>query len=147
MSFRDHITKTVRLAEWRTSQLGRLVPNIGGPSSSSNKRRLFYGAIQSTVLYGGQVWRPATRKKTNLNVLERLHKRALLRMMSAFRPSTLAALQIATGIMPIEILAFGRKHVFKNGHKSRSNVFDIVEEMWQEKWEEHNNIAHSGLKS
>lgn len=51
MSFHNHITKAVGLAEGRASQASRLMPNIGGLSSSKSRLLCLWGRFQMKTMF------------------------------------------------------------------------------------------------
>lgn len=89
-------------AEERLSVLSKLMQNISGPSSE--KRLLLYGVVQSIVLYGAHIWAGATDIQKYKKMLERLQRRALLRVVSGYRTISTEAVQVLAGIPPLNLM-------------------------------------------
>lgn len=95
-----------------TANLGRLMTNVGGPSS--NRWRLLMTAIQSIVLYGSDVWADALRKELYCKILAALQRRAALRDTSAYRKLSQPAILIVAGVIPVILLAKEKKCDYTN---------------------------------
>ncbi|XP_011864574.1 PREDICTED: uncharacterized protein LOC105560225, partial [Vollenhovia emeryi] len=54
--FEGHLAAAANRARARATQLGRLLPNLGGPDDKV--RRLYANVVKSVVLYGAPVWAP-----------------------------------------------------------------------------------------
>jgi len=54
LSFVEHATSVAAGVKIATVELGRLMPNVGGPSQC--KRSLLMSVVHSRLLYGAQVW-------------------------------------------------------------------------------------------
>lgn len=139
----EHIKRTVKKAEERMSSLHRLMPNIGGPSST--RRLLLYGVIQSILLYGAPTWFSAMKYRRYRDMYERTQRKALLRVASAYRTVSGKALQVITGTVPIDLLVEERRILFESGQGhlegKRVEVRERSLERWQNDWDRLENVA------
>ncbi|KAJ8911986.1 hypothetical protein NQ315_003268 [Exocentrus adspersus] len=113
--------KNVRI-EWQLLGLAKLMPNIGGPVAS--KRRLLAAVVQSILLYA------APRK-------------ALIRVISAYRTISAAAAQVISGTPPIHLLVEEHKNVFEgnSGYENNKEARQQTLRKWQAEWEAHEGTA------
>ncbi|KAJ8970849.1 hypothetical protein NQ317_019123 [Molorchus minor] len=70
----------------------RLMPRVGGPSSS--KRLLLYNVVASTMLYGAEVWHSSLRIKAYKALMDKTQRKALLGVAGAYRTTSTEALQV-----------------------------------------------------
>lgn len=141
LSFRTHVNQVVQKAEKKTAALTRILPNIQGPSWS--KRVLLNAVVQSTLLYGAPIWYKVLNIKKYKQQLEKVQRKTMLRIASGYRTISTVALQIITGVIPIDLLIEERRFLDEigNGHlvdvrnRARERTYDL----WQERWE--NNIG------
>ncbi|KAJ8967279.1 hypothetical protein NQ317_001949 [Molorchus minor] len=98
LNFGEHIKKTSEKAEKKMSALTRILPNIGGPGMPG--RRILYGVVESVILYAAPVWYMALDIHRNLERLQSVQRRALLKVASGYRTISTAAIQVITGIPP-----------------------------------------------
>ncbi|XP_026320752.1 uncharacterized protein LOC113230862 [Hyposmocoma kahamanoa] len=61
-NFHEHLRRLCPRLVSAAAALGKLLPNVGGPSSDC--RRLFAGVIRSMALYGAPIWAEALTAKT-----------------------------------------------------------------------------------
>lgn len=90
--------------------IGRLMPNILGPSTS--KRKLLGSVVNSKLLYASMSWaEEATRTAKNRAAMTRPQRQIALRTIRAYRTvSTEGALLLAS-IIPADLLTLERKRV------------------------------------
>jgi len=103
-TFRGHFDRLLARADGMVAALGRLMPNIGGPSG--RRRRLYASIVQSVIMYGAPVW--ALDIGRNRRLRERLaavQRRVALRVISAYRTVSRDAAAILAGLLPGDILA------------------------------------------
>ncbi|KAF2902776.1 hypothetical protein ILUMI_03404 [Ignelater luminosus] len=119
-----------------------------GPATAqySKKRAMLYGAVQSIVLYGAPVWSPALNINKYRRELERTQRGGLLRVASAYRTASTVALQIITGVIPLDLLVLERKYVHDHAGeddlatvKLRAREVSLVE--WQHRWDGNRDKA------
>ncbi|KAJ8967337.1 hypothetical protein NQ317_007982 [Molorchus minor] len=101
-TFGPHIRKAAEKASRRAAALMRLMPRVGGPSSS--KRLLLYNVVASTMLYGAEVWHSSLRIKAYKALMDKTQRKALLGVAGAYRTTSTEALQVITGIPPLDLV-------------------------------------------
>lgn len=140
LAFGEHIKRAVIKAEERVAMLSRIMPNIGGPSNG--KRKVLCEVVHSIVLYAAPVWHVALQKKCYLNMLERVQRKMLLRVASSFRTVSAPALQVLTGVLPIDLLVEERKTLYEQGEKiSRKEARKRSMDTWQQRWDTNQEKA------
>lgn len=136
-SFGPHVINACSKAEEKVAKLNKIMPNIGGPSSC--KRAVLSGAIHSIVLYGAPIWQQAISRKKYREVMERTQRKLLLRVACAYRTVSLAALQVITGITPIDLMVQERTFMHEHRQEDRKAVTRVTklntERAWQNRWE------------
>lgn len=138
LNFGTHIRQTIVKADGATFKLGRMMPNIGGPSS--RKRKMLCGVTHSILLYGAPVWYDkVSRINLYRNLLIKAQRKALLRVASAYRTVATEALQVITGTIPIDLMAKERKSIYQTGRgherEVRNNVREEIMADWQNRWD------------
>lgn len=140
-SFAAHITKTAVKAEKRAGNLKRLMPNIGGASSS--KRGLLMGTVQSTILYGAPIWSSFLGFARYDGILECCQRKVLLGVASAYRTVSTAALHVITGAIPLRIKADEAREIYDSGggKEAREHARARALENWQREWDANMETA------
>lgn len=129
-----HVQMVTTKAEERLSALSKVMQNINGPSSE--KRLLLYGVVQSIVLYGAHVWGGVIAIQKYGKMLERLQRRALLRVVSGYRTVSTEAVQVLAGIPPISLIIQERKKTIdKPDNHTRSLERQTTIQTWQTDWD------------
>lgn len=109
--FKVHICEASAKSERTANQLGRLMPNIGGPKQL--RRRLFVAVTQSVLLYGAPSWAYTLEYvPSNVVRINRVQRKALLRSICAYRTVSRTAANILSGMPPADLLAIERRAVF-----------------------------------
>lgn len=138
LSFSEHASTAAAGAKKAATALGRLMPNVGGPSQS--KRYLLMTVVHSRLLYGAQVWADSisgTRKSETL--LTQSQRCAALRVTRCFRTvSDMAALVLAR--MPPAYLLANERMLIANFKKSKtafikSELRRETIRQWQTVWD------------
>ncbi|KAJ8941510.1 hypothetical protein NQ314_010379 [Rhamnusium bicolor] len=136
-SYGCHIINVAKKAENRAAGLMRIMPNIRGPSSG--KREILCGVVHSTILYGAPIWCEALRIRRYRTMLEGVQRRMLLRVGSAYRTTSPVALQVITGVIPIDLMVEERRYLYEmaNGQELaiRKAAGGRVLNLWQRRWE------------
>lgn len=136
-NYKEHLCRVVRKAERRVTALGRILPNIGGPSNK--KRRLLNGVVHSTILYGAPIWVGAMRVKKYRDMVLRVQRKMLIRVASAYRTVSGRAVQVITGVPPLNLLAEERGEAYRRRQDGTAQVGGALEEdtmtKWQEEWD------------
>lgn len=126
-----------------TSQLSRLMANIGGPLPS--KRRLIMETVNNILLYGCEIWADTLKVKRRTKTIMGVQRRSALRVTSAYRTVSGTAVLLIAGMIPIDIYAQERRKIFKlkTSQSHHSEIETIKQEsitLWQERW----NVATDG---
>lgn len=126
-----------------TAQLSRLMTNIGGPLPK--KRKLLMEACNSILLYGCELWAGSLKAKHRAHKLLSVQRTAALRVTSAYRTVSAAAVLVIAGMTPIDLVAEERSTLFtvkKNNEEEAVSRVEIKEQTlqkWQTRW---NNEQH-----
>ncbi|KAG5878677.1 hypothetical protein JTB14_037221 [Gonioctena quinquepunctata] len=142
-SLTQHIKSAARKAEEKVAALSRLTPNIKGPGSK--KREMLYSVVQSILLYGAPIWYEYMRFKKHRELLTRVQRRMLLRVISAYRTASAKAVQVVSGIIPIDLLAEERWRLYKrmegNNSQAKREERTTTLNKWQEIWDHTEDVA------
>lgn len=104
MTFRAHIRNTASSVRGIVASLGRIMPNVGGPSA--NKRRLIMSITNSRLLYGAPVWANTAKKYvTSRATILGAQGAAALRITRAYRTIPRDAALALAGTPPANLLA------------------------------------------
>lgn len=126
-----------------TASLSRLMANIGGPLSS--RRKLLMDITLSILLYGSEVWADTLHVESRRKVLARVQRTAALRVASAYRTVSEAAVLVISRSIPIDLLAAERKNLWalkknvdaaddNDRTNTRGNMRTRTIQRWQERW-------------
>lgn len=91
------------------------------------------------LLYGAPIWSEALRVKAYRQKIERVQRKAALRIASAYQTVSLRALQVVFGVIPIHIQVDERRRQYnrENGHleinRRAERKISLVK--WQEEWQ------------
>lgn len=136
LRFGPHVREVSRKAEKQTSALTKLMPNIGGPIDI--KRKILYGVVQSTLLYGAPIWGNALNIKRNEKIITSVQRRILLRVGSAYRTVSAIAIQAITSCPPIKLLIEERTRIHEaedgNTEVAKKREREITLNTWREEW-------------
>lgn len=146
MDFTRHLTSTSAATLTVANSLSRLMPNARGPRARI--RRLILSAVTlNKLLYGSPVWAHALTSNARRRQLERVRRTITLRISSAYRTVSGAALGVIACVPPIHLLAQERMTVHEVTaalpipttaarralrHDSRTQLL----ETWQREWDE-----------
>ncbi|XP_072389803.1 uncharacterized protein [Diabrotica undecimpunctata] len=114
------------------------MPNIGGPETG--RGRIFIEAVHSTILYAAPVWQQVMHKQKYSRIMEKAQRKALLRVVCAYKTTSTVALLVIVGVLPIHLLvreraiAYGMNQNHKADERSMTNA----------KWQEETNIGLNG---
>jgi hypothetical protein len=106
MTFVSHVGEVAAKAEKMVVVLGRIMPHMKWPGSS--RRRLLSAVVHSRLLYGAAEWADGLKYQKNVETLNRVQRRVLVRVASAHRTVSAEALQVLTGVLPADLQAEGR---------------------------------------
>jgi hypothetical protein len=138
MTFGPHVEEVAAKAEKMTGSLGRIMPNLGG--ARSTRRKLLSSVVHSKLLYGAAVWSQALKTKKNIEVLTTVQRRVLLRIASGYRTISAVALQVITGVLPVEVQV-RRQELLRRRPEVRQEVTEDLMREWQRRW----NGTHQGV--
>jgi len=117
--FKEHICEASKKAEKTANQLGRLMPNIGGPKQL--RRKLYVAVKQSVLLYGAPSWAGTLEYVAgNVEQINRVQRKALLRSICAYRTVSRTATNILSGVPPADLLAIERRAMFDERRSGRT---------------------------
>lgn len=139
LSFVEHASIVANGAKASVAALGRLMPNVGGPSQS--KRQLLMSVVHSRLLYGAQVWTEAIKEVGKpKNLLLQSQKCAAIKVARCYRTvSDMAALLLAR-MPPAPLLAMERARsaaLRRSGtpHTKAELRWELIRQ-WQIAWDE-----------
>ncbi|GBP00747.1 Putative 115 kDa protein in type-1 retrotransposable element R1DM [Eumeta japonica] len=110
LTFARQIEYATQKAAKITTQLSRLMANVGGPLQS--KRKLLMEACNGILLYGSEVWAETLKTKCRAKMLLTVQRTSALRVTSAYRTVSAAAVLVIAGMKPIDLQALERMEVF-----------------------------------
>lgn len=131
LNWKDQITNAINKAEKIVWSLTRLMPATNGPKTSV--RRLICTAAMSVMLYGAPVWGHFVKYAVYCKKLERVQRQMLLRISCAYRTASTEAIQVISGVAPIELTIQERKEIYENPGE-RTEIKTQTIKKWQEKW-------------
>ncbi|KMQ90166.1 reverse transcriptase [Lasius niger] len=111
-NFRPHFDYVETKASKVIRALGRLMPNLRGPSES--KRRLYLNSVLSVILYGAPVWSDefsAAPRKIRMQLM-RLQRSMAIRVIAAYRTVSLDAAILLARMPPLHIIAAKQKRIY-----------------------------------
>ncbi|CAI6350147.1 unnamed protein product [Macrosiphum euphorbiae] len=144
LSFIEHASTVAVGARKAVAALGRLMPNVGGPTQV--KRQLLMSVVHSRLLYGAAIWsEEVSRFQKSSNVMLQAQRCAALRVARCYRTvSDMAALVLAK-MPPATLLAGVRKQIAaakKAGAAlSKRDMMADVLRRWQNLWDSTGKAA------
>lgn len=138
INFKEHIKYACKKASIAHRSLSRMMRNIGGPRSSS--RKLLASVVNSTLLYGAQIWANALKVQATRRRMLSIHRLSALRVASAYRTVSYDAVCIISQMMPIDILADEARRIFEakisgelnNDRRKLERSTSLS--LWQQRW-------------
>ncbi|KAE9542273.1 hypothetical protein AGLY_003400 [Aphis glycines] len=110
LSFVDHIGSAAAGAKKAAAALGRLMPNVGGPSQA--KRSLLMSVVHSRLLYGAAVWsESALKTQKNKNMLLQAQRCAAFKVARCYRTVSDMASLVLARMPPAFLQADNRRNV------------------------------------
>ena len=110
LTYWAQIQQAATKAAKATSALSRLMANVGGPTAE--RRRLLMTVTNAILLYGSELWAHSLTADTRRKELAKVQRTAALRIASAYRTVSGAAIEVIAGVIPIDILAFERNKLW-----------------------------------
>ncbi|XP_046742523.1 uncharacterized protein LOC124409151 [Diprion similis] len=118
LSFRGHFQALDARLGAVTRALGRLMPNLRGPSEA--RRRLYGGTMSSVLLYGAPVWGDvAEASKPIRRGIEKFQRRICARVVAAYRTASFTAVTLLARSPPLYLVAGAYSRAFARICRSR----------------------------
>jgi len=136
MSFVQHASTVAAGARKAAAALGRLMPNVGGPSQA--KRQLLMSVIHSRLLYGAPIWSERVlgiQKSSDL--LLQAQRCAALRVAWCYRTVSCMASLVLARMPPATLQAEGRRMIVARAGDATLTKRGIkveILERWQTLW-------------
>lgn len=128
LTFMEHIKAATIKAEQKINQLSWLLPNTKG--AKEQKRRLLFSTAQSIVMYGAEIWTYGLRHKKNRDAINRVQRKAALRIISAYCTVSAPASMVLASTVPMVLLAEEYKRPKAEGDRKARAM-----EAWQTEWD------------
>jgi len=110
LMFTRHVEQASRRATEAVLAIGRLMPNLSGPSQA--KRALLSSVVNSKMLYASSVWAArATKTAKNRAELARAQQRIALRITRSYRTVSACASSVLSTMVPADLLANERARI------------------------------------
>ena len=124
--------------------LCKLMLNLRGPKEAV--RQMYLNVTLSVLLYGAPVWAEATNVAYRRKEIEKIHRRAALRCVCAYRTVSTEAVCILARTPPIDLLAEERAVVYKKNKSATTKAAKLrvkreARRCLLEKWQER--LSHS----
>ncbi|XP_061380962.1 uncharacterized protein LOC133319719 [Danaus plexippus] len=116
-NFREHFRGLVPKLLGTANALGRLLPNLGGPSATC--RHLYTGVVRSMVLYGAPVWAGALTRP-NVAALHRVQRVMAMRVVRGYCTVSHEAACVLAGTPPWDLVAKVLAEVYQQRARARS---------------------------
>jgi len=147
LSFTKHVHQASLKACQSALAIGRLMPNIGGPSHS--KRALLGSVTNSKMLYASPAWAVrGTKTAKNRLAMARAQRTVALRTIRAYCTVSAEASSILASMLPADLLATERTRIRSrmddqtdetptNTLKNQERLLSIA--AWQARWDRSKN--------
>lgn len=107
LSFAPHFTYAESKASGIARALGRLMPNLRGPSQA--KRKLYVNTVMPVLLFGSPVWaEELATSTTKQRPMRKSQKIIACRMVAAYKTVSFLAATLLAGLPPVWFLALSR---------------------------------------
>lgn len=138
MSFKDHLIRVSDKAAKVNGALSRVMSNHGGPRAS--KRKILAQVSASIMLYAAPVWADAMAKATYVAAIKPTYRLSALRVASAFRTVSDAAILVIAGMPPIDLIARELQRIHTLGAEaSKEEERRRTVQEWQRRWQADEN--------
>ena len=144
LRFETHLKEAAKKAQGIMNNLGRLLPNLGGPKQG--RRKLLGNVAQSVLLYAAPVWAHRARLPRNLSSLGKVQRIVAHRAICAYIRVSRDAAQVLAGTPPADLLALERARVYDSCHGKqltatqrswvRIREREQTINMWHDQWDE-----------
>ena len=143
LSFTEHIQQASQRATESALAIGRLMPNLGGPSQS--KRSLIATVVNSKMLYASPMWASrGTKTAKNRAEMARAQRKIALRITRCYRTVSADASSLLSSMIPADLLANERARIrlrLKDQDDAtatptiRKQEREISTRAWQSRWD------------
>lgn len=143
LTYSNQIQYATNKAAKITAQLSRLMANIGGPLPK--KRKLLMEASNSILFYGCEIWGEKMKVKKRANALLAVQRTAALRITSAYRTVSGAAVLLIAGMIPIDLSILERRKMWMSKQQNEEEQIDESAtrqetiQSWQHRWNSETN--------
>lgn len=156
-SFKEHFGRLIPRLRVAVSNLGRLLPNLGGPRDGV--RRLYMGVATSIALYGAPVWaNDLAASQSSVKLLHGEQRKLAIRLARGYRTIPYEAACAVTGTAPWVIVAEsysrlyeGRKELLREGAVLSAGTVKALKlqarQLVMEAWQEELAHARAGLRA
>lgn len=132
-NFSEHAQLVAAKAGRVVQRLARIMPNIS--AARPTKRKLLSNVAHSILLYGSPIWAD-DMSATGWSALLKVQRRLCLRVVSAYCTTSMDAISVIAGIVPLDLQARDRKKL----HERRRNPGSTAPEedslsTWQRRWD------------
>lgn len=136
LGFKAHIRTVAAKAGKSAAALSKILPNVGG--SRQKKRQLVASVVSSQLLYAAPIWASALAFDINVKFLQRPMRTMALRVASAYRTVSTAAIFVIAGMIPVHLLAKerqARQERRADGKAAHKEIREATLQSWQKEWD------------
>ncbi|XP_062135666.1 uncharacterized protein LOC133845272 [Drosophila sulfurigaster albostrigata] len=108
--------------------------NVGGPTEG--KRKLLMSTVNSILLYGSEAWADTLTIQQKCKTLLAVQRTAALRVTSAYRTVSTAAVLVISSEIPIDLKARERRRTWlkrQNNQESDTDPREETMQQWQDR--------------
>lgn len=103
------------------NQMGRLLPNLGGPGGRT--RKLYATVLNSMALYGSPIWaEEASTSRKIQTYLRSAQRKILIRVIRAYRTVSYVGATLLAGAAPLELMAARHAEVYNKTKQMRVRI-------------------------
>lgn len=132
LTFSTHIDYVLGKASRSVNSLARIMPRQGGPGTAA--RRVLNQVFESIILYAAPVWVNTLKTKKFRDKLLTIQRKMLLKVSRAYRTTSTDALQVITGVPPIDLRLEQRAMAFRQEKEQKEETKQNMMARWQERW-------------
>ena len=137
LNWREHLKQVQKKVVKISGRISTLVANTWGLKSEAVET-IYKRAVEPMILYAAELWGQALERQWAKAALVKLQRSVLLRICKAYRTVSSDALQIITGIMPMDLKAMMAIKISTVKREQQGTPFTLakkrVVEEFQEKW-------------
>ena len=137
LNWREHLKQVQKKVVKISGRISTLVANTWRLKSKAVET-IYKGAVEPMILYEAELWGQALERQWAKAALVKLQRSVLLRICKAYRTVPSDALQIITGIMPMDLKVMMAIEISIVKKEQQGTPFTLankrVVEKFQEKW-------------